>query len=67
MSREQERTRRKLEENPVVECNKVQKKFYPELFQKFSEVKDPRHQSYITYSSRTYARNDVFIINAWVE
>ncbi len=53
MSREQDRTRRKLENNPVVECNKIQKKFYPELFTKFANVSDPRHQSYISYSSRT--------------
>ena len=53
MSREQERTRRKLEKNPVVECNKIQNKYYPELFKKFSEVKDPRNQSYIDYSVKT--------------
>lgn len=27
MSREQERIRKKLEKNPVAECNKIQKKF----------------------------------------
>lgn len=53
MSREQERIRRKLEKNPVVECNKIQKKFYPELFMEFANVSDPRHQSYISYSART--------------
>jgi hypothetical protein len=53
MSREQERIRRKLENNPVVECNKIQKKFCPELFSMFEEVADPRHQSYIQYSART--------------
>lgn len=53
MSREQERSKRKLEKNPVVECNKIQNKFYPELFKKFSEVKDPRNQSYIDYSVKT--------------
>lgn len=31
MSREQERAKRKLEKNPVVECNKIQNKYYPEL------------------------------------
>ncbi|MGN0496608.1 MAG: transposase family protein [Lachnospiraceae bacterium] len=49
MSREQERIRRKLEDNPIVECNKIQNKFYPELFSMFSRVKDPRHQSYVDY------------------
>ena len=53
MSREQERIRKKLENNPVVECNKIQKKFCPELFSMFGNVSDPRHQSYVEYSSRT--------------
>ena len=53
MSREQERIRKKLENNPVVECNKIQKKFCPELFSMFGEVADPRHQSYIEYSAKT--------------
>ena len=53
MSREQERIKRKLEKNPVVECNKIQNKFYPELFKKFSKAKDPRNQSYIDYSVKT--------------
>ena len=53
MSREQDRCKRRLEKNPIVECNRIQKKFYPELFQKFSEVEDPRHRSYIQYSART--------------
>lgn len=53
MSREQERIRKKLENNPVVECNKIQKKFCPELFSMFGKVADPRNQSYIEYSVRT--------------
>ena len=53
MSREQERSKRKLEKNPVVECNKIQNKYYSELFKKFSEVKDPRNQSYIDNSVKT--------------
>ena len=52
MSRERDRISRKLEENPVKECNQIQKKFYPELFSKFAQVKDPRHSSYIEYSIR---------------
>lgn len=52
MSREQDRIRRKLERNPVVECNKVRQKFCPKLFQDFSDTKDPRHQSYIEYSNK---------------
>ena len=53
MSREQDRIRKKLEKNPVAECNKIQKRFYPELFSKFAGVNDPRHQSYIDYSVKT--------------
>lgn len=53
MSREQERARKKLEQNPIAECNKIQRKFFPELFNRFSNIKDPRHQSYIEYSART--------------
>ena len=53
MSREQERIRKNLEKNPVVECNKIQKKYYPKLFEKFAGVKDPRNQSYIEYSTKT--------------
>lgn len=52
MSREQDRINKTLEKNPVKECNKVQRRFYPELFQKFGETKDPRNQSYIVYSNR---------------
>ncbi len=53
MSRAEERARRKLEQNPIVECNKIQQKYCPELFDKFSKVKDPRNQSYIDYSIKT--------------
>lgn len=53
MSREQERAKKKQEKNPIVECNKIQNKYYPELFKKFSKVKDPRNQSYIDYSVKT--------------
>ena len=52
MSREQERIRKKLENNPIVECNKIQNRFCPELFSMFGKVKDPRHQSYVDYSAR---------------
>ena len=53
MSREQERVRRRLEQNPIVECNRIQRKYYPELSSKFAKVKDPRNQSYIDYSTKT--------------
>lgn len=53
MSRADDRIKKRLEKNPIVECNKIQKKYFPELFKEFSSVKDPRHQSYIEYDSRT--------------
>ena len=52
MSREQERIRKKLEDNPIVECNKIQSRFCPELFSMFGKVDEPRYQSYIYYSTR---------------
>ena len=52
MSREKDRIAKRMERNPVAECNKIQKKFYPELFMKFGQVIDPRHSSYIDYSSK---------------
>ncbi len=52
MSREQERILRKLENNPVAECNKVRQRYCPDLFQDFADTKDPRHQSYTEYSNK---------------
>jgi len=52
MGREQDRISRRIEKNPVEECNKIQKKYCPELFQKFADTLDPRHQSYIDYSNK---------------
>ena len=52
MGREQERITKRLEKNPAKECNKVQRKFYPELFSKFEQTRDPRHSSYIKYSNK---------------
>lgn len=52
MGRERDRIIRKREKNAVVECNKIQQQFYPELFSKFEQVKDPRHSSYIEYSCK---------------
>ena len=52
MSRERDRIIKKRESNPIVECKKIQNKFYPELLTKFDHVKDPRHSSYTEYSCR---------------
>ena len=52
MGRKQDRIARKMEKNPIVECNRIQKRFCPGLFEQFSETKDPRNQSYIKYSNK---------------
>lgn len=52
MGRKEERLKSKLEKNPIEECNKIQKRFYPELFNKFGATKDVRHQSYTTYTNK---------------
>ena len=52
MGREKARIAKRLEKNPAVECNRIQRKFYPELFSKFEKTKDPRHGSYIEYSNK---------------
>ena len=52
MGRKERRIQKKLEKNPIGELNKIQNRFYSQLFWKFSQTKDPRHPSYITYSNR---------------
>ena len=52
MGRAEERAKRKLEKNPVVECNRIREKYCPDLFRDFGDTKDPRHLSYIEYSNR---------------
>ena len=52
MSREQERIKRQMEKNTVIECNKVQSKFCLNLFRRFSETEDLRHQSYIDHTNK---------------
>lgn len=51
MGREQERIRRMLESNPVVECNKVRNRYCPDLFRDFAATKDPRNPVYTEYSN----------------
>lgn len=50
MSREQERIRRKLEKNPIGECNRIRDKYCPGLFHDFAQAEDPRNQSYTEYA-----------------
>ena len=52
MGRAEERMKRKLEKNPVEECNRIQEKYCPGLFRDFGCTKDPRHLSYTEYSNR---------------
>ena len=52
MGRLENRMKRKMEQNPITECNKIQNKYLPNLFKWFDKVADPRHQAYITYSVR---------------
>lgn len=52
MGRKEDRINGQLEKNPVVECNKIQQRFCPKLFKRFSETADPRHQSYVEYTNK---------------
>lgn len=53
MGRAEIRAARFLEKNPIEACNEVQRKFCPELFNRFGRIIDPRHQSYIIYTGKT--------------
>ncbi|MBR1744005.1 MAG: transposase family protein [Lachnospiraceae bacterium] len=50
MGRVENRMKKRSEKNPIEECNRIQQTYYPELFEKFKQALDPRHQSYIDYS-----------------
>ena len=52
MGRKEQRAKKKLEKNPIRELNKIQNKYYSQLFWRFAQTKDPRHPSYITYTNR---------------
>ena len=52
MGRKEQRIKKRLEKNPVKELNKIQNRYYRPLFWKFANTEDPRHTSYITYTSR---------------
>ena len=51
MDRKETRRAAALERNPIGACNKVQQKYISSLMEWFSQTKDPRHPSYITYSN----------------
>lgn len=44
MGMKQERIRRKLENNPVVECSKIRNRYCPDLFSDFADTKNPGNQ-----------------------
>ncbi|MDD3660825.1 MAG: transposase [Lachnospiraceae bacterium] len=52
MGREQQRIKKQMEKNPVMECNLIQKRFAGSLFEDFSKTTDSRHSSYIDYSNK---------------
>ena len=56
MGRREDRTRRKLEKDQAMECNKVRKKYCPDLFRDFAATKNPRSPSYTDYSNRELLR-----------
>ena len=41
MGRKEERIKKQLEKNPIKECNKIQNKYYPELFKAFVTIQYP--------------------------
>ena len=51
MTRAEKRQLKKSESNPLIELLKVQKHFYKNLWSDFAGVHDPRHSSYIDYTS----------------
>ena len=42
---------RKLENNPLIECNKIRNGYCPDLFRDYAETKAPRNLSYTEYSN----------------
>ena len=53
MGRKEDRAMRALEKNPIETCNNVQRRYCPDLFDRFGQTDEPRHQSYITFTNRT--------------
>lgn len=52
MNRKQRRELRK-NKNLIIELYSIIKKYLPDLFDKFEELTDIRHQSYVTYNMKT--------------
>ena len=45
MGRAENRMKKRLEKNPIEECNRIQRKYYPEPFEKCKQAPDPRPQT----------------------
>lgn len=52
MNRKQRKELRK-DKNLIIELYSIIKKYLPDLFDKFEELTDIRHQSYVTYNMKT--------------
>ena len=46
------RSRKRLENNPIQEYEKIRRKYLPNLYQWIEQIEDPRNQSYISYGMR---------------
>ena len=59
MNRKQRRELRK-DKNLIIELFSIIKKYLPDLFDKFGELTDVRHQSYVTYNMKTICVTRLF-------
>ena len=59
MNRKQRRELRK-DKNLIIELYSIIKKYLPDLFDKFGELTDVRHQSYVTYNMKTICVTRLF-------
>ena len=59
MNRRQRRELRK-DKNLIIELYSIIKKYLPDLFDKFEELTDVRHQSYVTYNMKTICVTRLF-------
>ena len=59
MNRNQRKELRK-DINLIIELYSIIKKYLPDLFDKFEELTDIRHQSYVTYNMKTICVTRLF-------
>lgn len=59
MNRKERRILRK-DKNLVIELYSIINKYLPDLFNKFEELTDIRHQSYVTYSTKAICVTRLF-------